>query len=100
MAFQQGGLGMNWSSWDEFWSMGGDAAYVWGSFAVVGLILLAEWSQLAWRRRLQRRPACAQPAADEVLSDRKSTRLNSSHVKISYAVFCLKKKNVTSTHTP
>src|SRR5690606_41472574 len=28
----------------------------------------------------------------EDLSDRKSTRLNSSHVKISYAVFCLKKK--------
>src|SRR5690606_40156122 len=27
--------------------------------------------------------------------DRKSTRLNSSHVKISYAVFCLKKKNNT-----
>src|SRR5690606_40279913 len=27
--------------------------------------------------------------------DRKSTRLNSSHVKISYAVFCLKKKNYT-----
>src|SRR5690606_41560228 len=27
--------------------------------------------------------------------DRKSTRLNSSHVKISYAVFCLKKKNDT-----
>src|SRR5690606_41747827 len=30
---------------------------------------------------------------DEVNGDRKSTRLNSSHVKISYAVFCLKKKN-------
>src|SRR5439155_26493954 len=28
-----------------------------------------------------------------VLKDRKSTRLNSSHVAISYAVFCLKKKN-------
>src|SRR5690606_40305371 len=28
----------------------------------------------------------------EVMPDRKSTRLNSSHVKISYAVFCLKKK--------
>src|SRR5690625_5732863 len=28
--------------------------------------------------------------------DRKSTRLNSSHVAISYAVFCLKKKNKTS----
>src|SRR3989442_15653976 len=29
--------------------------------------------------------------------DRKSTRLNSSHVRISYAVFCLKKKNKTTT---
>src|SRR5690606_41292351 len=28
-----------------------------------------------------------------IVKDRKSTRLNSSHVKISYAVFCLKKKN-------
>src|SRR5438874_10464456 len=28
-----------------------------------------------------------------LLEDRKSTRLNSSHVEISYAVFCLKKKN-------
>src|SRR5690606_39803203 len=28
------------------------------------------------------------------VQDRKSTRLNSSHVKISYAVFCLKKKNI------
>src|SRR5690606_29034091 len=30
-------------------------------------------------------------------ADRKSTRLNSSHVKISYAVFCLKKKNPRSS---
>src|SRR5690349_23635281 len=30
--------------------------------------------------------------AGEQSSDRKSTRLNSSHVEISYAVFCLKKK--------
>src|SRR5207302_6990314 len=29
--------------------------------------------------------------------DRKSTRLNSSHVKISYAVFCLKKKKLQVT---
>src|SRR5690606_41794275 len=29
---------------------------------------------------------------NQYLGDRKSTRLNSSHVKISYAVFCLKKK--------
>src|SRR3712207_8738363 len=33
------------------------------------------------------------PADD--LADRKSTRLNSSHANISYAVFCLKKKNTT-----
>src|SRR5437868_11547601 len=33
----------------------------------------------------------AEPAAT-VAPDRKSTRLNSSHVSISYAVFCLKKK--------
>src|SRR5437870_11550209 len=31
-------------------------------------------------------------ACPDVRSDRKSTRLNSSHVAISYAVFCLKKK--------
>src|SRR5215813_14428432 len=32
------------------------------------------------------------PSADPPSEDRKSTRLNSSHVRISYAVFCLKKK--------
>src|SRR2546421_6994514 len=32
----------------------------------------------------------------EEILDRKSTRLNSSHDQISYAVFCLKKKNGTS----
>src|SRR3989442_5750623 len=32
------------------------------------------------------------------IRDRKSTRLNSSHVRISYAVFCLKKKKKTKTH--
>src|SRR5690606_41313451 len=36
--------------------------------------------------------------AEEGRIDRKSTRLNSSHVKISYAVFCLKKKR-RSTHS-
>src|SRR3712207_9557320 len=42
---------------------------------------------LAWRRELlARRPD---------LEDRKSTRLNSSHANISYAVFCLKKKTQT-----
>src|SRR5690606_41613697 len=61
---------------------------------------------------LSRRPASASPriSSDSPLEytsavsnrltpasrqDRKSTRLNSSHVKISYAVFCLKKKTLT-----
>src|SRR2546422_5366883 len=33
------------------------------------------------------------------IADRKSTRLNSSHGYISYAVFCLKKKKKAHTHT-
>src|SRR5699024_2133355 len=33
-----------------------------------------------------------------LIQDRKSTRLNSSHVSISYAVFCLKKKRKTTEH--
>ena len=36
---------------------------------------------------------------ERAVADRKSTRLNSSHKPISYAVFCLKKKNHTHTHT-
>src|SRR5256885_12523054 len=32
----------------------------------------------------------------EVVGDRKSTRLNSSHLVISYAVFCLKKKQIVA----
>src|SRR3712207_8118123 len=41
-----------------------------------------------------RRPASG-PGAHAAPLDRKSTRLNSSHANISYAVFCLKKKNIT-----
>src|SRR5690606_42069656 len=39
----------------------------------------------------------ARPRALDRDRDRKSTRLNSSHVKSSYAVFCLKKKNINKT---
>src|SRR5256885_3833192 len=58
-----------------------------------------------------RRVACAAPAAADpaaprnlaaaaiaAAADRKSTRLNSSHLVISYAVFCLKKKKLDA-HT-
>src|SRR4051812_49491423 len=47
----------------------------------------------AARPELVRPPVGAVPAARaQVGQDRKSTRLNSSHMSISYAVFCLKKK--------
>src|SRR3712207_7317003 len=36
--------------------------------------------------------------AREAIGDRKSTRLNSSHANISYAVFCLKKKKIHDDH--
>src|SRR3712207_8946428 len=39
------------------------------------------------------------PLAVEHVQDRKSTRLNSSHANISYAVFCLKKKTKTCPRT-
>src|SRR5438477_10158884 len=49
-------------------------------------------------------PGCAPPVRrgrrlrDRVVhTDRKSTRLNSSHMSISYAVFCLKKKKIIDT---
>src|SRR5256885_12109564 len=44
------------------------------------------------RERARRREADVQSAAGAAMADRKSTRLNSSHLVISYAVFCLKKK--------
>src|SRR2546426_8808916 len=51
------------------------------------------------RRRLVRYPeGRLQPHARQRSGDRKSTRLNSSHLVISYAVFCLKKK--TSSAPP
>src|SRR5690349_22563392 len=46
--------------------------------------------QLA-HRSLLARSSCVR-LLDSLAKDRKSTRLNSSHVEISYAVFCLKKK--------
>src|SRR3712207_8871987 len=42
--------------------------------------------------------ACRRPL--KVSKDRKSTRLNSSHANISYAVFCLKKKKTSQHHIP
>src|SRR5438445_3857495 len=57
------------------------SAFLWAeavpmSLLLVVLLLMHEWNATALSRL-----------------DRKSTRLNSSHANISYAVFCLKKKN-------
>src|SRR3712207_8999057 len=49
---------------------------------------------LGVRGRDQRQPE----DADREDGDRKSTRLNSSHANISYAVFCLKKKKTNAMH--
>src|SRR5947199_7376595 len=61
--------------------------------------------------RSRRQPECRLPSPARAVRgsrrrqrpwsgrDRKSTRLNSSHLGISYAVFCLKKKNTTDSIT-
>src|SRR5438876_7671162 len=46
-----------------------------------------------------RRERYGHAGSDEQLRDRKSTRLNSSHPSISYAVFCLKKKKTDRVPT-
>src|SRR5439155_12143984 len=51
------------------------------------------WKVRAPRRRRDASLAVGVGARRGSIPDRKSTRLNSSHVAISYAVFCLKKKN-------
>src|SRR5689334_24178168 len=57
------------------------------------------WLEPGATQRNQRRAdldAVARRAGPERPEDRKSTRLNSSHSSISYAVFCLKKKKNTN----
>src|SRR5256885_5814622 len=52
----------------------------------------------AERRPVDAHRVCVrQPSAGAWLGDRKSTRLNSSHLVISYAVFCLKKKTTQAS---
>src|SRR3712207_7130199 len=50
------------------------------------------------RGRVGRPPPLRLQPGHEADQDRKSTRLNSSHANISYAVFCLKKKNTNLKH--
>src|SRR5256885_11320433 len=55
----------------------------------ISLTAIARSAPSRWASAPAAPPCCA-------LRDRKSTRLNSSHLVISYAVFCLKKKKYTS----
>src|SRR5690606_41938177 len=70
--------------------------------AAIGLHSL--FSTSVRRREIDDAPATAAPSAKPspppTPRDRKSTRLNSSHVKISYAVFCLKKNIRSQTEPP
>src|SRR2546430_8614985 len=59
-------------------------------FLMAGVRFLIAGAILYWWAR---RRGAASPTRD-----RKSTRLNSSHSQISYAVFCLKKKKKTTMH--
>src|SRR2546429_9457385 len=55
-------------------------------------------AHLRWVDRPATRIAASRdPACSTCVEDRKSTRLNSSHGYISYAVFCLKKKSTATT---
>src|SRR5690625_6255717 len=51
---------------------------------------------LTWLMASSKQPPASAGHSGAGLGDRKSTRLNSSHVAISYAVFCLKKKKSTT----
>src|SRR5690606_41321181 len=75
-----------------------------GVLQTVDLLPVTQWRTVhedpsaAWRTTLEKTLSMALAEDAEAVAsalsmlDRKSTRLNSSHVKISYAVFCLKRK--------
>src|SRR5438477_767777 len=80
-----------------------------GSGKSTHIKILAERLNAAKLRTIVTREPGGSPGAEIIrhlvlsgmgkLLDRKSTRLNSSHMSISYAVFCLKKKNARSSAT-
>src|SRR3712207_8436396 len=78
-----------------------------GGLMIWGVVLLivaaaAIWLALRLRRRTGlpwARVAASDTGRRTLDRDRKSTRLNSSHANISYAVFCLKKKHALIRHT-
>src|SRR5699024_12541224 len=68
------------------------AVSILGVVVVVFCLYWLLWSPLMAKRDNAQQRYVTQQQLLEWMQDRKSTRLNSSHVSISYAVFCLKKK--------
>src|SRR3712207_9012717 len=70
--------------------------------AVAAAVSAARWAAKGVLLRLPLNPTVPEEAQHNAspLGDRKSTRLNSSHANISYAVFCLKKKKKNGQNTP
>src|SRR5256885_7147283 len=60
---------------------------------------IAEIAEAILLRLARRTNAAPTALSEDAVQDRKSTRLNSSHLVISYAVFCLKKKNLIAVLT-
>src|SRR3712207_8642919 len=63
-----------------------------GLVSDVSITQLLRLSQLLLKWALPKSPLAILGSLEGIWQDRKSTRLNSSHANISYAVFCLKKK--------
>lgn len=42
---------MMWASWSDFWAMGGYGLYVWGSYAMVALVVVVEMRSAVLRQR-------------------------------------------------
>src|SRR2546422_2484577 len=73
---------------EPFFVARGEGARIWDVDGRSYLDFLGSWGPLI----LGHAPTAVVEAISEAARDRKSTRLNSSHGYISYAVFCLKKK--------
>src|SRR5258705_9163209 len=106
--------------WKQNFVPNNAALVVAGDITMAELRPLAEKVFGAWQRGTPAKPAVASPAATQarilivdrpgapqtqirvgaIGADRKSTRLNSSHLGISYAVFCLKKKKAAPDAVP
>src|SRR5262245_64663477 len=64
--------------------------------AIAKTLWSSTWRSRGLRRRLaEEKGLLVGVSRRRVVGDRKGTRLNSSHLGISYAVFCLKKKKIT-----